>query len=147
MSRQGKLPWCEFTTVVGVRISLWYEILQRYHVNANWPHVLGWNQSADRPDRLEWVAHAQCLRFWITYVFHQVEMYLQISRYEMTLRGGGGGTPIHYLYPFQRRFLERGMKNCGSPLYLLLKIVVDYEEAFIWCISRTNKEIFNLQTF
>ena len=50
-------------------------------------------------------------------------------------------------YPFQRRFLERGMKNCGSRLYLLLKIVVDYEEAFIWCISRTNKEIFNLQTF
>ena len=50
-------------------------------------------------------------------------------------------------YPFQRRFVERGIKNCGSRLYLLLKIVVDYEEAFIWCISRTNKEIFNLQTF
>ena len=44
-------------------------------------------------------------------------------------------------YPFQRRFLERGMKNCGSRLYLLLKIVVDYEEPSIWCISRTNKEI------
>ena len=44
-------------------------------------------------------------------------------------------------YPFQRRFLERGIKNCGSRLYLLLKIVADYEEAFIWCISRTNKEI------
>ena len=43
-------------------------------------------------------------------------------------------------YPFQRRFLVRGMKNCGSRLYLL-KIVADYEEAFIWCISRTNKEI------
>ena len=81
MSCQGKLPWCEFTLVAGVRISLWYEISQRYHVNANWPHVSGWNQSADR---LEWVAHAQCLRFWITYVFHQLEVYLQISRYEMT---------------------------------------------------------------
>ena len=44
-------------------------------------------------------------------------------------------------YPFPRRFLERGIKNCGSGLYLLLKIVADYEEAFIWCISRTNKEI------
>ena len=44
-------------------------------------------------------------------------------------------------YSFQRRFLERGIKNCGSRLYLLLKIVADYEEAFIWCISRTNKEI------
>ena len=44
-------------------------------------------------------------------------------------------------YPFQRRFLERGIKNCGSRLYPLLKIVADYEEVFIWCISRTNKEI------
>ena len=60
---------------------------------------------------------------------------------------GGEGTPIHYLYgyvraaqrgcdfrtgyPFQRPFLERGIKNCGSRLYLLLKIVADYEEAFI----------------
>ena len=44
-------------------------------------------------------------------------------------------------YPFQRRFLEWGIKNCGSQPYLLLKIVADYEEAFIWCISRTNKEI------
>ena len=43
-------------------------------------------------------------------------------------------------YPFQRHFLERGIKNCGSRLYLLLKIVADYEEAFIWYISRTNKE-------
>ena len=81
MSCQGKLPWCEFTLVVGVRISLWYEISQRYHVNAHWPHVSVWNQSADR---LEWVAHAQCLRFWITYVFYQLEVYLQILRYEMT---------------------------------------------------------------
>ena len=38
-------------------------------------------------------------------------------------------------YPFQRRFLERGTENCGSGLYLLPKIVVDYEEAFIWCNS------------
>ena len=44
-------------------------------------------------------------------------------------------------YPFQRLLLERGIKNCGSRLYLLLKIVADYEEAFIWCISGTNKEI------
>ena len=44
-------------------------------------------------------------------------------------------------FRIQRRFLERGIKNCGSRRYLLLKIVADYEEAFIWCISRTNKEI------
>ena len=34
--------------------------------------------------RLERVAHAQCLRFWITCVFYQHEVYLQITRYEMT---------------------------------------------------------------
>ena len=44
-------------------------------------------------------------------------------------------------YPFQRRFLEWGIKYCGSWLYLLLKIVADYEEAFISCISWTNKEM------
>ena len=33
------------------------------------------------------------------------------------------------------------IKNLGSRLHLMLKIVADYEEAFIWCISRTNKEI------
>ena len=42
---------------------------------------------------------------------------------------------------FEAPDLERGIKNCGSRLYLLLKIVADYEEAFISCISRTNKEI------
>ena len=41
-------------------------------------------------------------------------------------------------YPFQRRFLERGIifrthESCSTP--------DDYEEAFIWCISRTNKEV------
>ena len=81
MSCQGKLPWCEFTPVVGVRISLWYEISRWYHVNTNWPHISVWNQSADR---LEQAVHAQCLRFWIAYVFDQREVYLKISRYEMT---------------------------------------------------------------
>ena len=33
--------------------------------------------------------------------------------------------------PFQMRFLERGIKTCGSRLYLLLKIVADYNKAFI----------------
>ena len=32
---------------------------------------------------------------------------------------------------FEAPDLERGIKNCGSRLYLLLKIVADYEEAFI----------------
>ena len=66
---------------IGVRISLWYKILQWYHLNTNWPHISEWNQSADR---LEQAAHAQCLRFWIAYVFYQREVSLKISRYEMT---------------------------------------------------------------
>ena len=32
---------------------------------------------------------------------------------------------------FEAPDLERGIKNCGSRLYLLLKIVADYEEASI----------------
>ena len=41
-------------------------------------------------------------------------------------------------YPFQRSFLERGIifrthESSSTP--------DDYEEAFIWCISRTNKEV------
>ena len=32
---------------------------------------------------------------------------------------------------FRGLCLERGIKNCGSRLYVLLKIVADYEEAFI----------------
>ena len=63
---------------------------------------------------------------------------------------GGGGTPIHYLYgcvppnrvvilklliynrvSISEAFSRTGIKNCGSRLYLLLKIVADYKEAFI----------------
>ena len=40
-----------------------------------------WNRSASR---LERVAHAWCLRFWITRVFYQHEVYLLIMGYEMT---------------------------------------------------------------
>ena len=55
----------------GVRNSLRFEI----------SHVLVWNRSAGR---LEQVAHAVCLRFWITHVFYQHDVYLQIARYEMS---------------------------------------------------------------
>ena len=64
-------------------------------------------------------------------------------------RGGGGYShtlPIRVCAAqrgrdFEAPDLERGIKNCGSRLYLLLKIAADYEEAFISCISRRNKEI------
>ena len=77
---------------------------------------------------------------------------LPLSHPNMVVRspGGGGGysktLPIRVCAAQRGRDLEapdleRGIKNCGSRLYLLLKIVADYVEAFIWCISRTNKEI------
>ena len=65
----------------GARILLRYEISQQYHVNAKQPPVSVWNWSAGR---LERVAHAWCLRCWITPVFYQHEVYLQITRYQMT---------------------------------------------------------------
>ena len=54
-------------------------------------------------------------------------------------RGGGGYShtlPIRVCAAqrgrdFEAPDLERGIKNCGSRLYLLLKIVADYEEVFI----------------
>ena len=59
------------------RISLQYEILQWSHVNAKQPPILVWNRSARG---LEPVVHAQCLRFWITCVFYQHGMHLQITK-------------------------------------------------------------------
>ena len=65
----------------GQRESPQYEISQRYRVNAKRPPVSVWNRSAGR---LERVAHALCFRFWVTRVSYQHEVYLQITRYEMT---------------------------------------------------------------
>ena len=54
MSHSGvSSPWLLFS--LGARITLWYKILQWYHVNANWPTVSVWNRSAGG---LEWVALA-----------------------------------------------------------------------------------------
>ena len=72
--------WVHPGSCTGARISLRYEISQRYHVNAKRPPVSVWNRSAGR---LERVAHAWCLRFWITRVFYY-HVYLQMTRYEMT---------------------------------------------------------------
>ena len=43
----------------------------------------------------------------------------------------GVGVGVRTGYPFQTRFVERGIKTCGSRQYVLLKIVADYNEAFI----------------
>ena len=72
--------WVHPGCCTGARISLRYEISQRYHVNAKRPPVSVWNRSAGW---LEQVGHAYCLLFWITRVFYQREVYLQITRYEM----------------------------------------------------------------
>ena len=47
--------WVHPGSCIGARISLWYEISHRYHVNAKRPPVSVWNRSAGR---LERVAHA-----------------------------------------------------------------------------------------
>ena len=65
----------------GVRNSLRFKISQQYHVNAKRPHVSVWNRSAGRQEQ---VAHALSLGFWITRIFYQHEVYLQIARYEMS---------------------------------------------------------------
>ena len=52
---QNFMPaWVHPCSCTGARISLRYEISQRYHVNAKRPPVLVWNRSAGR---LERVAH------------------------------------------------------------------------------------------
>ena len=81
MLAQVTTAWVHPGCCTGARISLWYKISQPYHVKAKWPHVLVWNRYAHR---LERVAHAQRLRFWILRVYYQHEVYLQITRYEMT---------------------------------------------------------------
>ena len=62
-------------------------------------------------------------------LFHNVIMVLPRGGYSHTL-------PFRVCAAqrgrdFEAPDLERGIKNCGSRLYLLLKIVADYEEAFI----------------
>ena len=81
MPAQVTPGWVHPGSCTGARISLQYEISQRYHVNTKLPPVSVWNRSAGR---LEQVAYACCLRFWITRVFYQREVYLQITRCEMT---------------------------------------------------------------
>ena len=81
MLAQVTTAWVHPGCCTGARISLPYKISQPYHVKVKWPHVLVWNRYAHR---LERVAHAQRLRFWILRVFYQHEVYLQITRYEMT---------------------------------------------------------------
>ena len=67
-------------------------------------------------------------------------LYSKRQTREQPREGGEGGyfhtLPIRVCAAqrgrdFEAPDLERGIKNCGSRLYLLLKIVADYEEAFI----------------
>ena len=72
--------WVQPGCCTEARISLQNEISQRYHVNTKRPPVSVWTRSAGRLDR----TGSECLRFWITRVFYQHEVYLQITRYEVT---------------------------------------------------------------
>ena len=55
MPARVTLAWVHPGCCTGARITLWYKILQWYHVDAKWPPVSVWNRSAGR---LEWVALA-----------------------------------------------------------------------------------------
>ena len=44
--------WVHPGSRTGARISLWYEISQRYHVNAKRPPISVWNRSAGRLERV-----------------------------------------------------------------------------------------------
>ena len=46
--------WVHPGSCTGARISLWYETLQRYHVNSKRPPVSVWNRSAGRLEREAW---------------------------------------------------------------------------------------------
>ena len=69
--------WVHPGCCIGARISLRYEISQRYHVNAKRPPTSVWIRSAGG---LERVARAYCLRFWIARLLYQHEVYLQITQ-------------------------------------------------------------------
>ena len=55
MPARVTLAWVHPGCCTGARITLWYKILQWYHVNAKWPPLSVWNRSAGG---LEWVALA-----------------------------------------------------------------------------------------
>ena len=71
--------------------------------------------------------------------FNELETRHEILKYKSSIITPGGGGGYSHTLPIrvcaaqrvQRRFLERGIENCGSRLYPLLKIVADYEEVFI----------------
>ena len=65
------VPWREFTAVRNLTtVSCKRETTT---------HVSVWDRSASR---LERVAHALCLRFWITRVFYKYKVHPQITRYK-----------------------------------------------------------------
>ena len=65
--------WVHPDYCTGARISLRYEISQRYHVNTKRAPVSVWNRSARR---LERVAHGKCLWLWNTRASDYFESFL-----------------------------------------------------------------------
>ena len=109
--------WVDHGSCTGARISLRYKISELYHVNAKRPPVSVWSRSAGR---LERVAHAQCLRFWITRVFYQHEVHFQITRYE----------PSHHVNAFRNQKVipvwnSRRCEFSEHPLILNILFVID----------------------
>ena len=65
--------WVHPGSCTGARISLRYEISQRYHVNTKRAPVSVWNRSVRR---LERVAHGKCLWLWNTRASDYFESFL-----------------------------------------------------------------------
>ena len=57
--------WVHPSSCTVMRISLWYEISQRYHVNIEWPIVPVWNRSAGRLEQVACVMFAILNHMWI----------------------------------------------------------------------------------
>ena len=81
--------WVHPGSCTGARISLWYETLQRYHVNSKRPPVSVWNRSAGRLEREAWhgIGMALSSRIICTCTFskkkinlHQKELSITFER-------------------------------------------------------------------
>ena len=108
-------------------------------VSCKRPPVSVWSRSAGR---LERVAHAQCLRFWITRVFYQHEVHFQITRYE----------PSHHVNAFRNQKVipvwnSRRCEFSEHPLILNILFVIDCGDTpfffFLFFIMKRHlEEIF-----
>ena len=78
--------WVHPGSCTGARISLWYETLQRYHVNSKRPPISVWNRSAGRLEREAWhgIGMALSSRIICTCTFSQKKINLHQKELSIT---------------------------------------------------------------